>query len=94
VSALGPGLALNGVCTHASHVLAVTSSAAVSAGAVQLQGSLDGVNWYNMLTTPLSIGSASTTFGANAANFPAVFVRANVTTAITGGTVTCSVSSA
>jgi hypothetical protein len=50
----------NVVC-RANHTLAVTSSAGVSAGAVQFQGSLDGVNWFN-LGSPVTTNTASTTF--------------------------------
>jgi hypothetical protein len=74
-------------------VLVVASSAGVSAGNVQLQGSLDNTNLYNLLTTALSINAANSVFSGNAANYPARYVRANVTGTITGGTNTAWLAS-
>jgi hypothetical protein len=69
----------------------VTSGAGVSAGSVQLQGSLDGTNWYN-LGSAVSTTTASTVFTPVIVTATAArFVRANVATAITGGTVSASV---
>ncbi len=70
-----------GVC-HGNFSMAVTVAGGPSGCGVQLQGSLDGTNWY-------SLGSAtSNTSGtavATASNTPARYVRANLTT-LTGGT--------
>jgi hypothetical protein len=70
-----------GVC-HGNWSMAVTVAGGPSGCAVQLQGSLDGTGWY-------SVGSAtSNTSGtavATAANTPARYIRANLTT-LTGGT--------
>jgi hypothetical protein len=67
--------------------MVVTSSAGVSAGAVQLQGSLDGVNYFNM-GNPLTTNAANTTFPpVVVSNQPCRFLRAAVVTLITGGTV-------
>lgn len=93
VSATGAGTALDGGVCHSNHTLVVTTSAGVTAGAVQLQGSMDGVSWLNM-------GSAVSTTAANSiyylalANQPMRLIRANVTTTITGGTITATVGTA
>jgi len=58
VSATGPGTALDGLAVRATAVMVVSSSAGVSAGSVQLQGSLDGTNYYN-LGSAVSTSSAS-----------------------------------
>ncbi len=85
-SATGAGSALDGLAVRANAVMVVTTSAGVSAGSVQLQGSLDGTNW-------VSLGSAVSTTAASTSTSVVVtgayvrYVRANVATAITGGTV-------
>ncbi len=71
--------------------MVVTSWAGVSAGSVQLQGSLDGTSWFN-LGTAVSTSTASTVFTpAVETNVFVRFVRANIATEITGGTVTAVV---
>jgi hypothetical protein len=90
VSAVGAGTALDGAVVRANAVITVTTSAGVTAGAVALQGSLDGVNFVN-LGSAISTTAASTTYTAVATNVFMRYVRAAVTTAITGGTVSASV---
>jgi hypothetical protein len=91
VSAAGSGAVLDAGDCMSDHTMVVTSSAGVTAGAVQLQGSLDGVNWFN-LGSAVSTTTASTTFAPVViSNQPVRFLRANITTAITGGTVTAVV---
>jgi hypothetical protein len=89
-SSVQNGTALDGGVVRANAVIAVTTSAGVSAGAVQLQGSLDGVNFYN-LGSAVSTTTASTTTAVLVQNAYARYVRAAITTVITGGTVTVSV---
>ncbi|TPG31757.1 hypothetical protein [Mycolicibacterium hodleri] len=89
-SATGPGTALDGLAVRSAAVLVVTTSAGVSAGSVQLQGSLDNVNWYS-LGSAVTTSAASTTTQVVVASAYSRFVRANVATAITGGTVAASV---
>jgi hypothetical protein len=91
VSAAGPGTALDAVTCRGNVIMVVNSSAGVSAGSVQMQGSIDGTNWVN-------IGSAVSTTTANTVFPPVVatsqfvrYVRANIATPITGGTVSASV---
>lgn len=93
VSAIGAGTALNGYTPHSSHTMVITTSAGVSAGAVALQGSLDNVNWFQIIA-PVTTNAASTVFAASVGASPYQYVRAAVTTTITGGTVTVLVASA
>jgi hypothetical protein len=60
-SAVQNGSVLNTGAAHSNHTMVVTSSAGVSAGSVQLQGSLDGVSWFNM-GTAVSTTTGSTVF--------------------------------
>jgi hypothetical protein len=90
VSSTGPGTALDGVVARQNALMSVTTSAGVSAGSVQMQGSFDGVNYFS-LGSAVSTTSASTTTQVVVSTGFTRFVRANVGTAITGGTVTVSV---
>jgi hypothetical protein len=90
VSAVGPGSALDGAVARANAVITVTTSAGVSAGAVGLFGSLDGVN-YVQLGSPISTTAASTTYTAVATNVFMRWVRAAVTATVVGGTISASV---
>lgn len=78
---------------RAQHCLWVVTGAGVSAGVVTLQGSNDGTNWFSTATT-VTTNAANTTFAAALANFPFAYVRALITTTITGGTISASVASA
>ena len=89
-STTGAGTALDGLAVRANAVMVVTSSAGVSAGSVALQGSLDNVNWFS-LGSAVTTSAASTTTPVVVTGAYARYVRANVATAITGGTVTASV---
>lgn len=90
VSAVGAGTVLDGVVVRPNAILVVTSSAGVSAGAVQLEGSLDQTNWFN-IGSAVTTSAASTTTVVSSTSAFARFVRAAVTTAITGGTVSATV---
>jgi hypothetical protein len=77
---------------RANSVLVVTSNAGVTAGAVQLQGSIDTVNWFN-LGAAVTTNAASTTFPPVAvAASPVRALRAKITTAVVGGTVSAAVA--
>jgi hypothetical protein len=89
-STVQAGASLDGLAVRANAVMAVTTSAGVSAGSVQMMGSLDNVNWFNV-GSAVSTTTASTTTAVTAASCFVRFVRANIATAITGGTVTVSV---
>lgn len=91
VSTVSAGTVLDGVVIRPNAVMVVNSSAGVSAGAVQLQGSLDGTAWFD-LGSAVSASSASTVFDPVVETGVYVrYVRAAVTTAITGGTVSATV---
>jgi hypothetical protein len=99
VSATGPGAALDNVGVRNNHSVVVTTSAGVSAGVVQLEGSQDGVGWVQLLggsgqNAAITTNAANKTFLATANLTPFRFLRANITTIITGGTITAWVASA
>lgn len=80
------GTAVDGRVAHANAQMVVTSGAGVSAGSVQMQGSLDGTNWFN-IGSAVNTNAANTTFAPILVTGTAVrYVRA-VATGITGGTV-------
>jgi hypothetical protein len=83
---------LDGTVVRTNAAMVVTSSSGVSAGAVTLQGSLDGTNWF-ALGSAVSTSSASTTFTPVVQTGVLVrFVRAAITTTITGGTISAAVA--
>lgn len=90
VSATGAGSVLDGLTVRQNACMSVTTSAGVSAGSVQLQGSLDGTNFYN-LGSAVSTTAASTTTQVTVTSAFSRYVRGNVGTGITSGTVTVSV---
>ena len=82
---------LDGLSTRTAASMVVVSSAGVSAGSVQMQGSLDNVSWY-------SLGSAVSTTTASNVYTPVVttttpfrYVRALIATTVTGGTISATV---
>jgi hypothetical protein len=77
----------------ANHCLFVTTGAGVSAGVVTLQGSNDGVNWFST-TCIVTVAAANASYAANLQGFPFQYVRALISTAITGGTISAIVASA
>jgi hypothetical protein len=108
VSATGPGLMLDNQGVRNNHSLVVTTSAGVSGGVVHLQGSQDGVNWVASTVAspglgftgtgttglPITTSTANTTFIGQAQLVPYRFLRAYITTVITGGTIIAYVASA
>lgn len=91
-STTGAGTQLDNNGCAANHTIVTISSAGIASGAVQLQGSLDNVNWAN-LGTPLTL-VASTIQSQSVTGSPFSFVRANVSTTVSGGTVAAWVGSA
>lgn len=88
-SATGAGTTVDFGSAKANVTLVCVASAGVTAGAVSLEVSQDGTNWFRVtpaitLTAP---GVQEVTKAASAYRY----ARANVTTAITGGTVTCTI---
>src|ERR1700758_201810 len=69
---------LDGVVMRTNSLLVVVTGAGVSAGAVKIQGSLDGANWYT-IGSALSVSAASTVY-TQAGTVPARYWRAVVST--------------
>lgn len=83
---------LDGLTTRTTAVMVVSSSAGVSAGSVQLYGSLDGSVWY-ALGSAVSTASASATFTpVVTTSTPFRYLKAVIATVITGGTISASVA--
>lgn len=76
---------------RANVTLVITTSAGVSAGAVALELSQDNVNWFRR--TAVTTNTASTVFQDSAVGAWR-YARANVTTGITGGTVSATLMAA
>lgn len=76
---------LDAVTVRANSILVVVTSAGVTAGDVQLQGSLDGVNFY-AIGSALAVSAANTVYTGTSTT-RARYFRAVVSTTITGGTV-------
>lgn len=95
VSATGPGAVLSNAGVRNNHSLVVTTSAGVSAGVVALEGSQDNVNWVFAPLSTVTANAANRTFLGTAATLtPFRYLRANITTVITGGTVIAYIASA
>jgi hypothetical protein len=71
----------------------VVAGAGVSAGVVVLQGSLDGVNWYTISSLTLTVPGVFP-LPPPSPPIPARYVRAAITTIITGGTISAQVDAA
>lgn len=89
VSGTGAGTAVDLGAARANITMAVISSAGVSAGVVALEVSQDNTNWYRSTTT-VTTNTASTVFQTSVVGAWR-YARGNVTTAITGGTVTATI---
>lgn len=89
-SALANGAALDNGVPRAQHTLVVVTSAGVTGGVVALQGSQDGINYATLGSVTTNAAAAVFTV-SNAAAMR--YIRAAVTTAITGGTVNATVAS-
>jgi hypothetical protein len=83
-----------------NHTAFIIAGAGVSAGAVTLQVSNDNVNWtltaanFVPTLTGASVALAAPGVYGVTFSYPAQYVRASITTTITGGTVTVYVASA
>lgn len=85
-----PAVLDNGV-SKAWHSMAVNVSAGVASGAVTLELSHDGSIWFTSGSPPTLTASTVQTQTINA---PAQFVRARISTVVSGGTVGVSIASA
>lgn len=95
-SAVSSGTALDNVVITRMVAVQVTASATLTAGALQVQSSLDGTNWSNV-GSPIALATDFTAAGTkiytftDANNGAAEFWRASITTAVTGGTITVKI---
>jgi hypothetical protein len=87
----GAGTTADFGSARANVTLVITTSAGVSAGAVALELSQDNTNWFRR--TAVTTNTASTVFSDSAAGAWR-YARANVTTGITGGTVSATLMAA
>lgn len=90
-SATGAGSSQDFGSARSNVTLVITTSAGVSAGAVALELSQDNTNWFRR--TAVTTNAASTVFQDSAVGAWR-YARANVTTTITGGTVSATLMAA
>lgn len=63
--------------------LVVQTTGTITGGVIVIQGSVDGVNWFNM-GAGITLTAAGT-FQFTSVSAPIPFIRAAITTAVTGG---------
>lgn len=90
VSATGAGTVADFGAAKSNITMAITASAGVSAGAVALEVSHDSTNWFR--ATPVTQSAPGVTQVNQAGAWR--YARGNVTTAITGGTVSATLMGA
>lgn len=90
VSTTGAGSVVDFGSGKANITLAITASAGVSAGAVALEVSQDNTNWFR--GTPVTQSAPGVTQANQGGAWR--YARGNVTTAITGGTVSATLMAA
>ena len=79
---------------HNYHSLFVVAGAGVSAGVANIELSQDNVNWFAPATNTTGAMAAPGVYSVTVGPLPFEFVRARISTAITGGTVTAYIASA
>jgi hypothetical protein len=75
---------LDGQVVRTNSIVVVSTGTGVSAGAVQVQASMDNVHWYPV-GSAVSVSAANTTY-TQTGTVPGRFFRAAVSTTVTGGT--------
>ena len=90
VASTGAGAVVDLGSAKAQISLAITASAGVSAGAVALEVSQDNTNWFRV--TPVTQSAPGVTEATKTGAWR--YARGNVTTAITGGTVSATIMGA
>lgn len=86
------GSTLDNGAARATHAMVITLAGTISAGTFQLQGSLDGQNWFPLGSATSPTSTLVTQVAVTGA--PAQFVRAQVTVALVGSTAGVMVASA
>jgi hypothetical protein len=82
------GTALDSGGFNTASAMVVIASAGTTAGVVQLQGSMDGINWYVLATDTLTAAGVTTVQGVGMFEY----LRAAITTPIVGGTIQAQVA--
>lgn len=65
----------------------VEASPGATHASVKLEGSLDGINWYQLIATTVATGTTPVAASTSTAFVQALYIRANVTIAPTAGTI-------
>lgn len=86
-TAVAPGLTVDLGVVFSQPVAQVATNGAVATGVIVLEGSLDGITWYTIATS----AALTTADVVLTATIPARYLRTNITTLVTGGTVTSKV---
>lgn len=79
-----------------NQIVVITASATLTAGNIEIEGSLDNINWYPLKTSI----SASADFAAagikvyTAFAIPCRYMRSRISTALVGGTISAVVGAA
>lgn len=89
-SSTGAGTVVDYGSAHSYNTIAVTASAGVSAGVVAIEVSQDNTNWFRTNGAALTAPGVTSTTVTGAWRY----ARGNVTTAITGGTVSATLMAA
>ena len=77
VSATGPGAAIMFDEPHTNHSLSYSTTGSPTSVAVELEGTIDGTNWFGLFS------AGNPPFG-NSIDFPLLGIRANLTTLVGG----------
>lgn len=89
-TATGAGSTVDLDRVYANPVGQIATNGAVTGGVIVLEGSLDSATWYTIATSA-ALGAADVVLTAA---IPARFLRTNITTTVTGGTVSSKVGAA
>lgn len=84
---------LDNVYVKAYHTLFVVSGGGVSGGVVNIELSNDNATWFAPASNTVTTNAATSAFAVTVGPHAFQYVRARISTAITGGTVTAWVSS-
>lgn len=90
-TAVSNGTVLNMGSTRNNHIMVLLATGPPASGTVQLQGSLDGVSWYNLGApqSPLAVGVSI----VSVVDIPAIQLRAAITIVFAGGAIEAKIAS-
>lgn len=90
-TAVAPGLTVDMGVVFSQPVAQIATNGAVAGGVIVLEGSLDGQTWY-VIATSAALNTSDIVLTAPTGEvIPARYLRTNITTIVTGGTVTSKV---